>query len=630
MITRSLGKILRGNASPFQLIAACVLGAMIGFAPGFMQAPALWLLLLGALLVVNANIGLALLTAGVSKLLSLLLAPLSYEVGRVMLDGPLTGLARWVVNARVLAWCGLSYYAVSGAQLIGLVIGLAAGIGVHRGIRSFRTKMAAAELVPGKLMKLADNKFSQFGMWLLFGGKGKESWADKAAKRGGNPVRIWGVALVVIALGGGWFSQSTLLPPYARRGMKVGLQAANGATVDVGEVEIDLPGGRFAVNALALADPEKLGTDFLRAGRLEADIDEADLLRRRMHVKKVLIQDASSGLTRETPGELTGKRAPRKKPREPKVPGEGGTWSIEDVIKDAEVWRGRLEQAQEWIDRLGGLPKPDEERAEEEPAEEPEEHETLEEALEREVREKGWFGVQAGHLVAEAPTFRLGELAIENLSAAWMPGKVLDVHGRELSTHPWLIDAPPRLEGATRDGAMGFLLNLAPVSKKGGKGKIQFHWNGLSVDETMKQLKLGEKPPLEGGTLDLETDGGWKRGSLAAVDLELKATFRDTTLTIAGERTKIPELVVPIGLEGPLDDLSIHFDSGRFADALKDAGQGALAGKVRSELEDKVGGKVGKELEKLNLPGDAGGLLDGVLGKPAEKPKKGKKKKADG
>jgi len=352
-----------------------------------------------------------------------------------------------------------------------------------------------------------------------------------------------------------------------------------------------------------------------------------------MHVKKVLIQDASSGLARETPGERTGHK-PARKPREPKEKEGGGTYSIEDIIKEAEVWRDRLEQAKGWIDRLGGLPKPDEDRAEEAPAEEPGERETLEEALEREVREKGWFGVQAGHLVADAPTFRLGELAIENLSAAWLPGKVLDVHGRELSTHPWLVETPPRLEGATRDGTLGFLLNLAPVSKKGGKGKIQFHWKGLSVDETMKQLKLGDKPPLEGGTLDIETDGGWKGGSLAEVDLELKATFRDSTLTIAGERTQIPEIVIPIGLEGPLDDLSIHFDARRFAEALTEAGQGALAGKVRSQLEEQLGGKLGKEFEKLDLPGDAGGLLEGVLGgtKPAEaKPKKGgKKKKPDG
>ena len=45
MITRKLGAVLRGQATPFQLFAACVLGAMLGFAPGFALAPALIVLL---------------------------------------------------------------------------------------------------------------------------------------------------------------------------------------------------------------------------------------------------------------------------------------------------------------------------------------------------------------------------------------------------------------------------------------------------------------------------------------------------------------------------------------------------------------------------------------------------------
>jgi hypothetical protein len=41
MITRTVGRILRGKATPFQLFTACVLGAMLGFIPGFAQAPGL-------------------------------------------------------------------------------------------------------------------------------------------------------------------------------------------------------------------------------------------------------------------------------------------------------------------------------------------------------------------------------------------------------------------------------------------------------------------------------------------------------------------------------------------------------------------------------------------------------------
>ena len=37
-LTRKIGKILRGNSTPFQLIMACILWAMLGFVPGFSGA----------------------------------------------------------------------------------------------------------------------------------------------------------------------------------------------------------------------------------------------------------------------------------------------------------------------------------------------------------------------------------------------------------------------------------------------------------------------------------------------------------------------------------------------------------------------------------------------------------------
>ena len=92
MITRKLGSLLRGKATPFQVAAACVLGALLGFAPGILQGPALVLLLVAALLVVNANLGLALLVAGGARLLALLLAPVSFSIGRFLLEGPTEGL----------------------------------------------------------------------------------------------------------------------------------------------------------------------------------------------------------------------------------------------------------------------------------------------------------------------------------------------------------------------------------------------------------------------------------------------------------------------------------------------------------------------------------------------------------
>ena len=56
MITRKVGKLIRGKATPFQLGLACVLGGLIGATPGFSQGPGLYLTLMALLLVLNANL----------------------------------------------------------------------------------------------------------------------------------------------------------------------------------------------------------------------------------------------------------------------------------------------------------------------------------------------------------------------------------------------------------------------------------------------------------------------------------------------------------------------------------------------------------------------------------------------
>ena len=61
---RSIGKIIRGNATPLQLSMACVLGSMIGFVPGFVQGPGAIVVLLLLLVILNANLALAALVLG--------------------------------------------------------------------------------------------------------------------------------------------------------------------------------------------------------------------------------------------------------------------------------------------------------------------------------------------------------------------------------------------------------------------------------------------------------------------------------------------------------------------------------------------------------------------------------------
>jgi uncharacterized protein (TIGR03546 family) len=611
MITRQIGKILRGNATPFQLVAACVLGSLLGFAPGLTKAPALYVLLVAALLVVNANIGLTLLVAGLMKIVSLLVVPVSFKVGRFLLDGPTEGIAHAVVNAPILAWCGFERYVVAGGELIALVLGLSAGLALAGAVMRFRRRMIASRDNPSRMKDLAEKPVARFAIWLLFGSTGKQTWEQKLEKRVGNPVRVWGAALLVVLLVGTWFAQKALAGPFARRAMTVSLEEVNGATVDVGGVELALREGRVAVDGLALADPNELGRDLFRAAKLEADVDQVDVLRKRLHVAKIVVSEAHSGLARETPGEkVATKRGEVADKTREKIEDLGeGEYTLEDVVAQYELWKGRLEQARSWIDRIGGNP------AEGEPGDE-----SWSERLEREVRERGWGSITADHLIDEAPMLRLSELVVDGLQATWMDGHTFDVKAFELSSHPALVDAAPRLEVASRDGSIGIVIDLAPVSRKGGDGALRFHWSGLSVDAVMAQLKIPGGSPLTGGTLAVELDGAWDEGRIGHVNLPLRATLRNTVLTMKGiDPTPLDELVLPIGLRGPIDSPRIQFDASALTDALVAAGKKELANRVGKLLEGEVGEKLGELSEKtgIEVPKDMVDLGD--LGKVGEK-----------
>jgi uncharacterized protein (TIGR03546 family) len=603
MLFRQLGSIVRGSAAPFQLVSACVLGAMIGFAPGLREAPALYALLAAALLVVNANIGLALLVAAGAKIVGLLLLPVSFQVGRFLLDGPAEPLARVVVNAPVFAWCGLERYAVAGGQLLAVVLGLVVGFALARAVTGFRRKMAARADDPSRLTELGGRRWARFMLWLLFGGKGKKSWNEKLETRG-RKFRVAGVATLVVLGAGLWLGHRALVDSLAESGLRSGLEGASGATVDVGAVEVDLGEARIAVAGLAMADPGALERDLLRADALEVDVDEADVLRRRVHLKRVVVSEAASGAPRETPGVLLA--PPPAPPAEPEPPSAEGEWRLEDVLADVEMWEERLQRGRRWLDALSGEPDPE--------ADGP----GLEERIERQAREEGWFSVAAGHLVSDAPTFLLSELVVDGLAVEGVGDRVFDLVGANLTSHPRLVDGAPRVELTSRDGAVNLVADLAPLSAGGGDGQLALRWTGLSVDAAMAQLSLDE-PPFSGGTLDLELDGSWLDGRVGWIDLPLRATLRGTTVSVGGmQPQQLDELVLPIGLVGPIERPRVRFDTAALQEALVASGKAELA----SQLGGALDGELGELGEKLGL--DEGleeqlsegtkGLLQGVLG----------------
>jgi uncharacterized protein (TIGR03546 family) len=622
MLTRSIGKVFRGKATPFQIIAACVLGGAIGFMPSFGTSAGLTVTLLLVLVILNANLAVAGLVGIVAKLLGLALVPVSYEFGRVLLDGPTGGLFTSMINAPVFALFGFEHYATAGGFVLGIVFGVISGVALVLLVQGFRRKMASLEEGSERYKQYASKWWVKALVFVFVGGgHGKKSYAELTQKRVGNPIRPIGVVLAALFIGLVIVAQQFLAGPIVTWAAQKALEKANGATVDLDRASVDLAAGSMTFEGLALADASNLSEDLLRATRVEAAISARDLLRKRFAFDTITVVDGLSGAQRTIPGRRIG-RWPEPAP----APAESPK-TIDDYVQDAQKWKDRLAQAKRWMERASG------------PAGDPsaESKETLEERLRRRVKELGYARVKATHLIEGSPTLLIREIVADGVVVEDLQGMVLDVRAENISTQPW-IAGPPRTRIASRDGNLLVSLGLSDgASAEPAEGTpVRVVLKGISGDEVGRALKFVGEPPVRGGTVDIDAQGTTRAG---IIDLPVSVTVRDATLTLPGVGSEhVALFTLPFSLMGPLDNPGVYLSDQALADALVKAGADRLAGEARTranEAIDKATGKVTDKLgEKLGeeLGGDAGkglqdaakGALDNLLGggKKKEEPKK--------
>ena len=287
-------------------MSASILAAMIGFIPEFTTAPGLFLFWLFLLVILNANLLIAAVVGSLAKLFSLILMPISFSIGQLLLDGPTEGLFKTLVNAPIIAFFGLDYYTVTGGQFIALIFGIAIGFIFVRLLSTFRRKMAEKEKDSNKVHHWTKHRWLKIAAFLFVGGnKGKKTYEELLAKRVGHPVRLFGLALVVVSVCFLGITAMFFQGPIVTTALRSGLQEANGATVDLGSADLDLSAGRLILSNLALADPNALQTDLFRASEVEADISTVNILRKRMVLDQVTIRNGSNGKSRKIPGQLT-------------------------------------------------------------------------------------------------------------------------------------------------------------------------------------------------------------------------------------------------------------------------------------------------------------------------------------
>ncbi len=605
-ITRKLGKLLHGKTSTFSILAATTLGTAAGMLPMSATSVGLLLLLGAFILMLNTNLFLAGVAAGLGKLLSLPLLTANFAVGRLLIDGPLQPIFRRAVNMPGVAWLGLDVYVVPGALVLGATSGLALGMAVVILLRGMRVRMASLESGSDRYTTFASKRWVRLARWVFFGKRGKKSYTELAEnhRRWGNPVRPLGVVAV------GLFGLLIALTVFLTSDRLVtamaiaGLEKANGATVDIKDAQLDLTQGRIRIEGLAVTNPDALDRNLISAATLEGDFSATDLLRRRFTIDLIEVTQAETGAPRERPGQRVGPSTTSSAdapdatdatdPTNPTAPSPDAPHDLEGLLTQAKTWKSRLDRLKSWTDWLSGSPDTDSDSDSDHPAASPADHDAW---IQKRIAAVGIAHVRADHLIENTPTLLIRRMVINGLVVNGQPNALYNVEAQNLSTHPNRVpQGVPTLHVVSQSG--DFNLNVGLPVTGHQAGDVNLHMTGLTVDELTQNLNADLANFARGGTLDLTLAGGFSPDQL---NLPLTLTLHDTTVALPGATPRaIKKLPLSLAVAGSLNRPAFSLDREQLTQALVAAGANELADQARSRATDALKDATDKLSPELN------------------------------
>ena len=463
--------------------------------------------------------------------------------------------------------------------------------------------MAKIEESSERYKKLTSKKSIRLLTFILIGkGKGKKTYEELLGKKIGNPIRIVGVAVAILAIGLLFIGRQFMTERILTAGLVRGLEQANGATVDLESASLSFKDQKLLLTGLAIADPNDLTTDSFRAATLEADVDATDLLRARLTLDQVTVTDASHDSKRAVPGRIIEKARAQPTPPPP-PPAPTGSKSIDEYLAQAEKWRDRIDQLRELLDRVQGSDP------NAQPSDPNAPKETDADRMRRLIALLGYARVRADHLIEGSPTLLVRTLDVNGITTGDESGRVYDIHAQDVSTHPWLTPNPAQAHVKSQDGNFdaSFVLDETVA--------FEAKLTNLNADEVAAGLSTPE-PLMRGGTLDATITGSIGPGPIRAIDLPLVVNLHNTELELPNiGSSDVREFTLTIGVLGSLNDPQIFVDPDALSQALSDAGANELAGLLNDEINKALGdiapeaGEIGSDLEKK-----ANEAIKGLLG----------------
>ncbi len=591
-IIRKVGKFIRGGGGPLQMILACVLGMMAGMAPGFNLTI---VALVTLILVLNVPLGVSILTFALGRILAILLAPWTFELGYLLIHhAGLEGFIRWAGDTPVVALLDLQFYCLFGGLIAGAVLGAILGVALGRFIVRVRKMLASAGDANEVFRKLSDNVVTRLLLWVLFG-KQKKTMKEMLEGRD-RMIRPSGLIFVLVFLGLTVGGAVVGVDYFLAGAMADAIGQVNGAEVNIAQADLSLTQGRLRLEGLEVTDPGKPTHNMVQAETIVSDVSISGLLAKRFIVDEIVISALASDAKRKSPGEVY--QAPEPPPADPNVTWPGDIlWDYFENPEKYHKYIEYLQRLQEYLEKQQQV----------------EQEEVDKDWLEKVAKARGYFALSARSVLTKHPPVVIRRIEINKIRLG--KGKQLyRLEADEVSSHPVLNpkQMKVRFGDLQIDGDnIAFGKNRWVEVNFGFHTADQFHHHDIRVAdiEIGRDVKLSKKVPLDIqlGKAHLVSQGRFnyqKWDSAAAIKVEIidgSAREGQGMLGLAAGDTRkiasaLTDINLAVGITGPLARPRVVVDPKQtlngIAESLSKIGETALAGAATDALK-RVGSGMG-------------------------------------
>ncbi len=604
---RKLLAVLRGGVSPVIIFLSIILGFSFGLIPGW---SGLHTVILIVVLILNIHTGLFILSGALAKSLCFVAAPVLYYTG-TWIQAHLSFLLSLLESIPLIGITDYNRYSVTGAVVLGPIIGTIVGLLMARSVIAFRRQILKLEEGSEKFSKWYSNRWVRIMDRLLIGKRTKDAKSLFTSKT--KYIRKAGVALAAIVLIASiivtHLIKDSTIKDYATKQMT----KANGAEVNLDKLSLSMLKGSVSASGIQVTDPEKPQNNQVSIEKVSADASLYNLLLGKLVMEKVELSNIQFDQQRSSRGVIpeadTQKKPPVFDPRDFKLE-DIDLAKLDTYLKNAKAIKEKLQKLSKW------LPKADDKKTE---------------TQVKQIPQKYLDYLKARADVPASPRIMAKEAILDKVQLSWSMFGNSKILLTNLSDSPKTAKLPITFEMSSHDtqasikATIDFSLKETP--------KLSGTFNGFDLSKIQSSLSNNAGLVFESGQASGTFSG---TATNEAIDLTLDIAISNLAamgqgkgvLGLGSDTTSqafdaLKELKTTIRVVGPVSEPRLVFDvkglTEEFKNALVQAGKDRLAKEIDSklgeEIDKQLGDKVPEEVkDALKKPDELIKGLGGLLG----------------